>query len=78
MPYIEPERRERSALNPEEGGELCYAITLLCKRYMKDVGGERYRTYGDIRHALATTWDEYFLPRFQAYEAKKREENGDV
>lgn len=78
MPYIKKKERERAAVNPATGGELCYAITVLCKRYLRDTGGESYLGYGDVRHALATTWDEYFLPRFRAYEAKKREENGDV
>jgi len=78
MPYIPQDaRKQLDSGDIQGGGSLCYLITMLCKGYLLQ-RGESYDHYGEVRHALATTWDEYVLPRFRTYEAKKRETNGEV
>lgn len=84
MPYIPSDTRKALLQvkimpnrTPGNAGELCFVITHLCKQYLEG-GVENFDRYGDVRQALASAWDAYFLERLQQYEAKKCAENGDL
>jgi len=90
MPYIEPEARTpindaidellRSHHVTHEG-ELNYAITRLCHKYL-DVAGRndklRYTHLNQIQGVLIGALLEFYAVVSRPYEDPKREENGPV
>ena len=81
MPYILKDTRKlltmSTTLAPRTSGELCFLLTTICKRYL-ETSIENFDRWGDNRHALASAWEVYFLPRLLNYEASKCKENGDL
>ena len=82
MPYIKKEDKKRLDLKINHNsikcaGQLNYAITMLCLKYLGDIG-ECYQTYNDIVGALECAKQELYRRKIAAYEQTKIEENGDV
>lgn len=85
MPYIAEDRRDKiSAIfariqidEPENAGELNYAITVLCQTYFALNGG-RYQQINDIIGALEGAKLEFYRRVAAPYEDVKIKENGDV
>lgn len=77
MPYILQSQRERAEREPENAGELNYAITKLIQRYMRFTG-DRYQAFNDVLGALRGAELEFYRRRVAPYEDQKIEENGDV
>lgn len=79
MPYITQQAREQIAKGrqPENAGELNYAITCLLLNYV-DAKGARYQTFNDIAGALDNAKAEFYRRKVAPYEDQKAKENGDV
>lgn len=78
MPYIKPEDRTLYKVRTFKGpGELNYAFTELCVRYLGE-RGESYQTYNDIIGALEGAKLEMYRRRVGAYEDAAKDKNGDV
>lgn len=77
MPYIKPENRYVAALDPENSGELNFAITDVIK-YYQSKKGLSYQTINDIIGALEGAKLEYYRRIVVPYENSKLAENGDV
>jgi hypothetical protein len=81
MPYIEPLKRdacENDKPVPQTPGELNYAITSLCHRYIKAKGGISYTIGNEVIGVLACANMELYRVVLAPYEDVKRAENGPV
>ena len=61
----------------ENGGELNYAITTLCARYIEQ-NGLRYKNISDVVGALEGAKMEFFRKVVNPYEQIKEDENGAI
>ena len=86
MPYIKQEDRERivkangrlvNTDGPQNSGELNFAITFLCDRYIKN-RGLSYQAINDCLGAMAGASAELYRRLAVPYEDQKIEQNGDV
>lgn len=85
MPYVDTDSRIRLEALTEEiskscitgAGDLNYAFSLLCKRYL-DINGVRYQYVNDIVGALEGAKLEFYRRIAAPYEDTKIESNGDV
>jgi len=57
-------------------GELNYAITILCKRYLGD--DPHYRNYNAVVGVLECAKHEFYRRAVVPYEEEKIAENGDI
>jgi hypothetical protein len=83
MPYIPQGDRTKldavldcAAARCGNVGELTYALTRLCLRYLPDE--PRFSDYAEVTAALEVTKIEVYATRIGPYEAKKRKAHGDV
>jgi hypothetical protein len=84
MPYIKKYKRDDLndyldilGHNIETEGELNYAITMLCKKFIEKQG-ESYSTYNTVVGVLSCAQMELYRRMIAEYENKKIRENGDV
>jgi hypothetical protein len=84
MPYIKQERRDAMAHtllpkpdDPQNAGELNYAITILLLNYWHSKG-HSYQTINDIVGACCGAVHEFQRRIVGKYEDQKIKENGDV
>jgi hypothetical protein len=79
MPYIKTERRDHidAGICPINTGEINYAVSMICKRYL-DTFGLSYTVINDIMGALEGAKLEFYKRVAEPYEAQKRYENGDI
>lgn len=77
MPYILQSQRERAAKEPENAGELNFALANLIKGYLRYTG-TRYQSLNDVLGALEGAKLEFYRRVVVPYENGKIEENGDV
>ncbi len=81
MPYIKEEIRRTMLTarrhDPETGGELNFAVTMLVDKYWSDHGPD-YQTINDILGALEGAKLEFYRRIAVPYENRKIVENGDV
>ena len=83
MPYITHQDRSKFSESLESlpqfstPGELNYALTALCKNYLKD-NQTSYQTFNDIVGALECCKQEFYRRLVSPYEDKKIAANGDV
>lgn len=80
MPYINQDRRDaiRSGENPQNAGELNYAITIVVDQYLKDKGGIRYAHLNEVVGAMECAKLELYRRLAVPYEDQKISEAGDV
>ena len=78
MPYIPKEDRteDRAERNPCDPGELNYALTRMCIRYLD--GRPHYHNFAEAIGALECAKLELYRRMVAPYEDKKCAENGDV
>ena len=84
MPYIKQSRRQEfdsllAQLGPkvQNKGELNYCVSILMLWFV-ETHGENYQTLSDAKNALIDATEEFVERHIKDYEAKKREENGDL
>lgn len=80
MPYIKGKDRTAICIGTkgcQTAGELNYAITILCKAYLRE-NGLSYQRINDIVGALEGCKLEFYRRLVAGYEDKKIQENGDV
>jgi hypothetical protein len=77
MPYIHQEIREDASINPQNEGELNFAITSILTYYVGE-HGLCYKTINDILGALEGAKLEFYRRIAVPYENAKISENGDV
>jgi len=79
MPYIAKDARERLAGGAavEKPGELNYAISRICDRYLAS-RGLSYQVINDVVGALECAKQEFYRRVAAPYEDRKIRENGDV
>lgn len=84
MPYISGEYRddfdfcaEQIAERAETSGELNYAITKICDKFVMR-NGENYENYNRVLGVLEAVKMELYRRKVVPYEDKKMRENGDV
>ena len=80
MPYITQERRAAilAGGNPQDAGELNFAIMVLVDNYLKDKGEIRYSHLNEVVGAMDCAKLELYRRVAAPYEDKKIAENGDV
>lgn len=79
MPYILPSVRDEMAVGrePQNAGELNYAITRLVIRYIAQQG-MNYQKINDVVGALEGAKQEFYDRVARPYKNRKLIENGDV
>jgi hypothetical protein len=79
MPYIKREQRQKidEGADPEDAGELNYALTRLVHRYLEKKG-LRYSTLNEIMGVFSCAAQEFYRRWALPYEDRKIQENGDV
>lgn len=84
MPYINQAERERMASDINSlshsmstAGELNYAVTQLCRRFLINSPG-KYADYNAVIGVLECAKLEFYRRAAAAYEDRKIAENGDV
>jgi len=79
MPYVDQTARDRLAAgaDPATEGELNFAVTQLCRRYLA-AKGISYATINAVVGVLACTQAELYRRVAVPYEETKRQTNGDV
>ena len=80
MPYIKQERRNALAASeePQNAGELNYAITMIVDRYLQSKGGIRYAHLNEVIGAMDCAKMELYRRLAVPYEDQKIKESGDV
>lgn len=76
MPYIPKSERTLASINPQNAGQLNYAITVLINNYWKE--RKRYQAVNDIIGALEGAKLEFYRRIVSNYENNKIIDNGDV
>jgi hypothetical protein len=76
MPYIKFSQRAHSLVNPENAGELNFAITSLIKTYLGET--PNYQRFNDVLGALEGAKLELYRRKVGPYEDIKIAENKDV
>ncbi len=80
MPYVELKQRKRitnAASPPETPGELNFAISYVCREYMRKKQ-KRYSTFNDIIGALECAKIEFYDRIVREYENRAIIRNGDI
>ena len=85
MPYIKSkksrglieENLNRASMFIMNCGDLNFAFTILCKRFI-EIFGESYTNYATCVSSLVCAKLELYRRKIAPYEDKKIEENGDV
>jgi hypothetical protein len=77
MPYIREEDKTHARYSPMNVGELTYAIQQTIAEYLL-YNGLSYQRIAEVTGALSQAQRDFDERVVQPYEAKKREENGDV
>lgn len=81
MPYLSKQQQEQLTGEfkrmPEDPGELNFAITSLCIKYLASKAG-RYCHYNDVIGALESAKLEFYARAVRPYEDEKIKANGDV
>ncbi len=84
MPYIKQAKRIQMephlnalATHIENGGDLNYCFSMLCKRFM-EMFQESYANYATCVSSLECAKIELYRRHITPYEDKKIEENGDL
>lgn len=79
MPYIEAKFRDEieAGSDPMTPGEVNFAITRICNRYLLNFG-ESYTHYNDLIGVLEAVKLELYRRLVAPYEDQKRHQNGDV
>ena len=77
MPYIQHDRREAARQQPQNPGELNYAITSILIEYVQ-ARGLRYQVINDVLGALEASKLEFYARVARPYEDSKIAANGDV
>ncbi len=80
MPYIKKERREAilAGADPQDAGELNFAITVVVDNYIRNKGGIRYAHLNEAVGALECAKLELYRRLAAPYEDTKIQEAGDV
>jgi hypothetical protein len=80
MPYIKKERRDAilSGCEPQDAGELNFAITTMVDKYLQNKGGLRYAHLNEAVGALECAKLELYRRVAVPYEDEKIKEFGDV
>ena len=76
MPYIKGWQRERAETEPQDAGELNYALTRMVLNFLGPT--PRYQDFNDALGALEGAKLELYRRRIAPYEDLKRRDNGDV
>lgn len=80
MPYITADQKnlvKRSG--PHTSGQLNYAVTAICLKYLDNVGGAgHYNLLNDVVGALECAKAEFYRRLVSPYEDIKAHDNGDV
>ncbi len=79
MPYIYQGDRYRynDPLVPRNAGELNFAITMLCIKYLREQE-KSYTTINEVMGVLTCAQQEFYRRVAAPYEDRKMQENGDV
>ena len=80
MPYVEKKQRSNiinGHIPPETPGELNYALSHVCREYMRKKH-KRYSTFNDIIGALEAAKIEFYDRIVRPYEDKAIVRNGDI
>jgi hypothetical protein len=77
MPYIKQSEREAARREPNNPGELNYAITSILIEYVQ-TQGLRYQVINDVLGALEGSKLEFYARVARPYEDTKIAANGDV
>jgi hypothetical protein len=80
MPYIKIERRDAilSGAEPQDAGELNFAITTMVDKYVQNKGDLRYAHLNEAVGALECAKLELYRRVAGPYEDEKIKESGDV
>jgi len=80
MPYIKQERRQAilSGAEPQDAGELNFAITIVVDKYLQHKGGLRYAHINEVVGAMECAKLELYRRIAVPYEDQKIKESGDV
>ncbi len=80
VPYIDQKAREEilAGREPENAGELNFAITVLADRYLARKGGIRYAHLNEVMGAMECAKLELYRRLAAPYEDRKRADAGDV
>ena len=80
MPYIKQERRDAivAGEDPQNAGELNFAITILVDNYLRNQGGVRYAHVNEVVGAMECAKLELYRRIAAPYEDTKIAESGDV
>jgi hypothetical protein len=80
MPYIKKERRDAilSGVEPQDAGELNFAITTMVDKYLQTKGDLRYAHLNEAVGALECAKLELYRRVAGPYEDEKIKEFGDV
>lgn len=80
MPYIKQERRQaiQSGAEPQDAGELNFAITIVVDKYLQNKGGLRYAHINEVVGAMECAKLELYRRIAVPYEDQKIKESGDV
>jgi hypothetical protein len=80
MPYIKQKRRDELKVSgqPQNAGELNYAITVLLLEYWQSALPANYQTINDIVGACCGAAHEFERRIVGKYEDQKIKENGDM
>jgi hypothetical protein len=80
MPYIKKERRDAilSGAEPQDAGELNFAITTIVDKYLQNKGDLRYAHLNEAVGALECAKLELYRRVAGPYEDEKIKEFGDV
>ena len=80
MPYVDEKARDRldRGSEPENAGELNYAVTRLVDRYLTNKGKIRYAHLNEVIGVLECAKQEFYRRVVSPYEDRKILESGDV
>lgn len=82
MPYVDQKTRQELNVRTDRDintpGELNYAITMLCVRYVGDPATTSYQSINDALGALDGAAREFYHKVARPYEDRKEQENGTV
>ena len=80
MPYISQKRRDAilAGADPNDAGELNFAITILVDKFLRNKGGLRYAHINEVVGAMECAKLELYRRIAVPYEEQKIKESGDV
>jgi hypothetical protein len=77
MPYIPSDDRPWADVDQKTSGELNYAITRMCNKYLTKLG-KNYTNFNTVIGALECSKLELYRRLIAPYEDQKKNLNGDV